>query len=341
MKLFFLFFVVLFSIEGFSTNQTGKLLSATTSSEQDILRVELNFDQLIDSNKISMQFAGKNIIFTIPEMEIKKNPPSLESSVNYINQILISNSKDKSVSLELSFNDLTSMQMKENIALESLGKTLILEILPPHLNKINAPANEIPLTTIQTSTELPPKKIIDSQIKENTDGIAQNDEKSIDESKEVLFEKKGLPNKESNDSSKLIYMTLFLLATGGYLVWFLKNRSKMVNGPESLMKIKMITQFHIGPKKSLVVIRVAGESLLLSVTDSQINLIKSLSLLDEDLPELNTKDFQNTLDEQEEDSHKVAFQTTRDNSNSAEEFTFGPAVKTTLTKKIPGLRKII
>lgn len=49
-------------------------------------------------------------------------------------------------------------------------------------------------------------------------------------------------------------------------------------------KIKVLTQHHLGPKKSLAIIQVAGESLLIGVTDQNISMLKTLSLLDEDIP---------------------------------------------------------
>ncbi len=55
--------------------------------------------------------------------------------------------------------------------------------------------------------------------------------------------------------------------------------------------IKILNQMHLGPKKSLAIVRVAGESVLIGITDHSISHIKSLSLLDEELPEITTKEF--------------------------------------------------
>jgi flagellar protein FliO/FliZ len=64
-------------------------------------------------------------------------------------------------------------------------------------------------------------------------------------------------------------------------------------------QIKLLTQFHLGPKKKLAIVRVAGESMLIGVTDQNVNLIKSLSLLDEDIPEVTAKDFGKELTKSE------------------------------------------
>jgi flagellar protein FliO/FliZ len=49
--------------------------------------------------------------------------------------------------------------------------------------------------------------------------------------------------------------------------------------------IEVLNQHHLGPKRSIAVIRVAGEAVLIGVTDHNITLLKTLSLLDDDVPE--------------------------------------------------------
>jgi flagellar protein FliO/FliZ len=49
--------------------------------------------------------------------------------------------------------------------------------------------------------------------------------------------------------------------------------------------IEVLNQHHLGPKKSIAVIRVAGEAVLIGVTDNSITLLKNLSLLDDDVPQ--------------------------------------------------------
>lgn len=60
-------------------------------------------------------------------------------------------------------------------------------------------------------------------------------------------------------------------------------------------QIQVLTQHHLGPKKSLAIIRVAGESILIGISEHNINLIKSLALLDEDIPEEVPSSFKSSL----------------------------------------------
>lgn len=78
--------------------------------------------------------------------------------------------------------------------------------------------------------------------------------------------------------------------------WWKKKASKGADNS----KIKMITQHFLGPRKSLAIIRVAGETMLIGVTENNINMIKSLSLLDEsELDNIDpTKSFGEVLQKQ-------------------------------------------
>lgn len=83
-----------------------------------------------------------------------------------------------------------------------------------------------------------------------------------------------------------------IMAAAGFI--FLKKYSfKNIKNPHT--EIKILTQHHLGPKKSLAIIRVAGESVLIGITDQNINLIKSLSLLDEDIPEETPSQFNSVI----------------------------------------------
>jgi len=64
---------------------------------------------------------------------------------------------------------------------------------------------------------------------------------------------------------------------------FLKRLNKISPRKFSPIKMKVMNQLPLGAKKNLAVIEVAGEYILIGVTDHHISLIKTLSLLDEDL----------------------------------------------------------
>ncbi len=61
------------------------------------------------------------------------------------------------------------------------------------------------------------------------------------------------------------------------------------------MQIKVLSQHYLGPKKSLAIVHVAGESILIGVTDQNISMIKSLSLIDDEVPANLPNTFGQTL----------------------------------------------
>jgi flagellar protein FliO/FliZ len=63
-------------------------------------------------------------------------------------------------------------------------------------------------------------------------------------------------------------------------------------------RIEMMHQYHLGPRKSLALIRVSGEAMLVGVTDHNINMIKAVTLIDDELEDVMGKDFNNFLEDE-------------------------------------------
>ncbi|MCC2677564.1 MAG: polar flagellar assembly protein FliO [Pseudobdellovibrio sp.] len=87
----------------------------------------------------------------------------------------------------------------------------------------------------------------------------------------------------STTAKALMSMVIILILTGsGYYFVRRYKFSNTIN--KSNMQIKVLSQHYLGPKKSLAIIHVAGESILVGVTDHNISMIKSLSLIDDEVP---------------------------------------------------------
>ncbi|HPI39971.1 MAG TPA: flagellar biosynthetic protein FliO [Pseudobdellovibrionaceae bacterium] len=123
---------------------------------------------------------------------------------------------------------------------------------------------------------------------------AENQTNESEKSIALNLEKDKKLNVAGSDSPfKTIAMVLVMILMGvGSFYWIKKNA---IQQKSSHTQIKVLSQFYLGPKKSLAIVRVAGESILIGVTDQNINMIKSLSLLDEDIPEESPKDFKEEL----------------------------------------------
>lgn len=124
-----------------------------------------------------------------------------------------------------------------------------------------------------------------------------------------------------------------ILAAGSFV--FVK-KAKNANRTSSLApEIKVLAQHFLGPKKSLAIIRIAGESILLGVTDNNINLIKSLSLLDEDIPEVVPSNFKSVFGAAADEAPAGA--TASGTKEEAEEFSIS-GIKDVVTSRLKNMR---
>jgi flagellar protein FliO/FliZ len=154
-----------------------------------------------------------------------------------------------------------------------------------------------------------------------------------------------------------ILLTLSMLGvvgTGAYI--FIKKQS-VPKDRKHQTQIKVLQQHYLGPKKSLAIVRVAGESILIGVTDHNISMIKSLALLDDEIPEEAPKSFGKVMGnfgtdsadfadeaDTEEPAPRVSFKTRSNNSQSApketdadEEFAIS-GIKDIVSKRLKGMR---
>ena len=91
----------------------------------------------------------------------------------------------------------------------------------------------------------------------------------------------------------LVIAMLGILACG---TWVFVRKNKFQNIKRNKNEIKILAQHYMGPKRSIAVVRVAGESILVGITDTQINMIKTLSLMDDEFPEVTNQNFKSELD---------------------------------------------
>ncbi|MBC7421367.1 MAG: flagellar biosynthetic protein FliO [Bdellovibrio sp.] len=144
---------------------------------------------------------------------------------------------------------------------------------------------------------------------------------------------------EAGGSSTRIIFTGFvlftLLSTAYYFVRKYKGSNKI---NKSNMEIKVISQHYLGPKKSLAIIRVSGESILIGITDANISMIKSLSLIDDEVPAEAPQNFADTLSKETSSAGRNRAQSQANMVDELdEEFSFS-GVKDSVSKKIKSMR---
>ena len=119
-------------------------------------------------------------------------------------------------------------------------------------------------------------------------------QKEVESESEVSINEEDIPlpvtaksDKPSSSLSPLnrMMMSIFgLLLVGLVCFGGIHKMSKKKGFASIAQNITILTQKPLGPKKNLMLIRVAGETILLGVTDHNINHIKTLSLMDDELP---------------------------------------------------------
>ena len=134
----------------------------------------------------------------------------------------------------------------------------------------------------------------------------------------------------STGAKAMMSMLIVLILTGsGYYFVRRYKFSNKIN--KSNAQIKVISQHYLGPKKSLAIIHVAGESILVGITDANISMIKSLSLIDDEVPATLPNTFGQTMAKVEAANSGTAA-TARTNTASANNANAGASAATQMAE---------
>lgn len=103
---------------------------------------------------------------------------------------------------------------------------------------------------------------------------------------------------ESNVFWRLIASLGFISVVGGVLLFAARRWSRQKDKGGKQVRIEIVHQLHLGPRKSIALIRVAGEVMLVGITDHNINLMKPIALIDDELEGVMKKDFHGFLEDE-------------------------------------------
>ena len=136
-----------------------------------------------------------------------------------------------------------------------------------------------------------------------------------------------------SQAGKLVLTLAVLVGMLGTGFYFIRKYSFSNKESKSNIKIKILTQHHLGPKKTLAVVRVAGESILIGVTDQNISMIKSLSLIDDEIPvESGPEHFEQALSGNHQNHLSQEM-----NTDLEDDFSFS-GIKSSVTQKLKSMR---
>lgn len=154
-----------------------------------------------------------------------------------------------------------------------------------------------------------------------------------------LKAQKGEPD-ASSDLQRRVWLGLALILGTAALSFVLLRKYRVIgNKKTEQFNMKILSQHHLGPRKSLAVIRVAGESILIGVTDHHISMIKSLSLLDEDVPEETPKVFSKVFDKKNQSVRDEFLDGGDLGSTEVDAFALS-SIQDVVSKKVKNLRNL-
>lgn len=166
---------------------------------------------------------------------------------------------------------------------------------------------------------------------------------------EILLnlENKKTASSEGSGVFRILF-TLSLLGIVGTGAYFFLKKYRVPRAMKHQTQIKVLQQHYLGPKKSLAIVRVAGESILIGVTDHNISMIKSLSLLDDEVPEEAPQSFGKVLgqsakdadfDESEQEETPAPRKRSAKDMDLDEEFAIS-GIKDIVSKRLKGMRSL-
>lgn len=109
--------------------------------------------------------------------------------------------------------------------------------------------------------------------------------------------KKEEPAK-SNLAWRLAASLGLILTVGGLMVLAGRRWTRQKDRGGNKARIEILHQFHLGNRKSLALVRVSGEAILIGISDHNINMIKTITLIDDELEGMLKKDFNNFLEDE-------------------------------------------
>lgn len=117
---------------------------------------------------------------------------------------------------------------------------------------------------------------------------AKPEKKVLPEELQPVFKSEAKKETKKKATSNIwVRMLLSLLVVLGIIfagAFFIKSWSGTKTLSQRARMIEVLSQHHMGGRRSVALIRVAGETVLIGLTDHNISMLKSLTLLEEDVP---------------------------------------------------------
>lgn len=316
MKVFFA--VILFALNLSAAD--GNYLSAVKSEEKSgKIYLHFQLSQAATLNQVEGHFLRRTIEWDLANVKLKKDKIFHTVGMSGISNVYISQNGEESTRIRVNLDEgQQASAFADRLSFTQEGKVLSLVMntavalnanLTKEMTRSYSVGDGIEWSVNNTlkvsSKETKPTAVAAAPVavesvttpveasvptEESTTSLVVDDTKS--ESEIPLNAPKAV-DKSASSSAGRMAVGLAVVLLLGLSVFFVgkKINSKRLSAPFNHDSIKVISQKYLGPKRNLTLVRVAGEYMLLGVTDHNISLIKTLSVIDDEIPELTPGDF--------------------------------------------------
>lgn len=267
------------------------------------IEFHLQFNESLVGQRTTESFINKTIQVEIPGAVVENGKRHEVVDHPEIKSLFIYNPNPSELRARLILKSKKAEEMTGHFAIDRTENTLKLvwSDQPKKGSIVNVEPVSLPDTNSGSvaGSEQPDPKSIEAEamalIEENEENIPILSKK----------DKGTVESKTASSSSDLLVKGLSLILLLGALGFVgIRTYSHKIKMQNRATAIKVLTQHHLSPKRSLMIVQVAGESILLGVTDNSITHLKTLALLDEEIPEVEGSakpDFERSLDKADEE----------------------------------------
>ncbi len=262
------------------------VLKETQTSFNDNNKVFIGhfiFDKSVEGISHKLNFINETVQIDFSGAEIKEGRKFQKVQKNKVKSLYMYQLARETLRVRVIYDGIKAGRFKGLVNVVTRDKTVTVKVQLPVENDVASKKGHVDWN----SQSIIKAKSLERSLSQK---MTINKKVSLSEEKTPLL-KKQHDKKKSTESGGLVQMLLSLLAVAFLLAMsflgikrWLKNKKVQLTDS----KIRVLTQHSVGSRKSLAIIRVAGETMLIGITNQNINMIKSLDFLDE---EENYEDF--------------------------------------------------
>ncbi len=277
--------------------------------------IHMDMTQALSQDQIEARFMRRTIEWDLVGVQIKKDKIFVDVADPEINNIYASQPDQKGLRVRINLNnDKVASNYHEQVHfLQNNNKlTMVLDssvaILGHNIKELSRMYDVKSESMTMMQDHIAQKSILSTEpaeLESNTPLVAApkivEQEIATDETKdekEIPLAAKTAKIEASSASGmgRMAAGIVAVLVLMGSLYFINKKLKEKKSGAAfNHDSIKVVSQKYLGPKRQLTLVRVSGEYLLLGVTDHNISLIKQLSVIDDEIPDLVPQDFKTAV----------------------------------------------